>query len=56
MSNLAAQIEAAFDARDTVTPASSDVRAIVEEALELLDSGKARVAEIAGQRDSLVGQ
>lgn len=45
MSDLAAKIEAAFDARDTVTPASEDVRLIVEEALELLDSGQARVAE-----------
>ena len=42
---LAAAIEAAWDARDSVTPASSDVRAIVDQALELLDSGKARVAE-----------
>jgi 2,3,4,5-tetrahydropyridine-2-carboxylate N-succinyltransferase len=45
MSGLEAAIEAAFDARDTVTPASDDVRKIVDEALELLDSGKARVAE-----------
>ncbi|WP_455566012.1 2,3,4,5-tetrahydropyridine-2,6-dicarboxylate N-succinyltransferase [Novosphingobium panipatense] len=45
MSDLAAKIEAAFDARDTVTPASEDVRQIVDEALELLDAGKARVAE-----------
>ena len=45
MNELAAAIEAAFDARDTVTPASDDVRAIVDRALDLLDSGKARVAE-----------
>lgn len=45
MSDLAAQIEAAFDARDTVTPASQDVRQIVDQALDLLDSGQARVAE-----------
>ncbi|WP_067733772.1 2,3,4,5-tetrahydropyridine-2,6-dicarboxylate N-succinyltransferase [Novosphingobium naphthalenivorans] len=45
MSGLEAAIEAAFDARDTVTPASEDVRKIVDEALGLLDSGKARVAE-----------
>ena len=45
MSDLAAQIEAAFDARDTVTPASADVSVIVEQALDLLDSGQARVAE-----------
>ena len=38
-------IEAAWEARETVTPASSEVRETVEGALELLDSGKARVAE-----------
>jgi len=42
MTDLAAKIEAAWEARDTVTPASTDVRAIVDEALELLDSGAAR--------------
>jgi 2,3,4,5-tetrahydropyridine-2-carboxylate N-succinyltransferase len=42
---LAAAIEAAWDARADVTPASADVRDVVETALELLDSGKARVAE-----------
>ena len=45
MSELETAIEAAFDARDTVTPASDDVRRIVDEALDLLDAGKARVAE-----------
>jgi 2,3,4,5-tetrahydropyridine-2-carboxylate N-succinyltransferase len=48
MSELEAAIEAAWEARDTVTPASSDVRRTVEEVLELLDSGKARVAEPDG--------
>ncbi|MFA7603303.1 MAG: 2,3,4,5-tetrahydropyridine-2,6-dicarboxylate N-succinyltransferase [Novosphingobium sp.] len=48
MSELETAIEAAWDARDTVTPASSDVRRVVEEALELLDSGAARVAEPDG--------
>ncbi|HWU04404.1 MAG TPA: 2,3,4,5-tetrahydropyridine-2,6-dicarboxylate N-succinyltransferase, partial [Novosphingobium sp.] len=42
---LSAAIEAAWDARDTVTPASDDVRVSVEAALALLDSGAARVAE-----------
>ncbi|MBO9499792.1 MAG: 2,3,4,5-tetrahydropyridine-2,6-dicarboxylate N-succinyltransferase [Novosphingobium sp.] len=46
MSNeLETAIEAAWEARDTVTPASADVREIVDAALELLDSGKARAAE-----------
>ena len=39
MSELEAAIEAAWDARETVTPASADVRRIVDEALDLLDSG-----------------
>lgn len=48
MSDLEAQIEAAFEARDSVTPASADVRKIVDAALDLLDSGQARVAEPDG--------
>ncbi|WCT77126.1 2,3,4,5-tetrahydropyridine-2,6-dicarboxylate N-succinyltransferase [Novosphingobium humi] len=48
--NLAAAIEAAWEARDTVTPASADVRSSVEAAFGLLESGAARVAEkIDGQ-------
>ena len=42
---LEAAIEQAWDARDTVTPASMDVRAVVEQVLELLDAGRLRVAE-----------
>jgi len=42
---LAADIEAAWDIRTEVTPASTDVRTMVETALGLLDSGKARVAQ-----------
>ena len=56
MSNLESAIEAAWEARDGVTPASSDVRAIVDEALELLDSGAARVAEPDGQGGWKVNQ
>jgi 2,3,4,5-tetrahydropyridine-2-carboxylate N-succinyltransferase len=41
-------IEAAWERRAEVTPASGDVREPVEAALELLDSGKARVAERQG--------
>ena len=48
MSDLEAQIESAFEARVTVTPASADVRAMVDAALDLLDSGTARVAEPDG--------
>jgi 2,3,4,5-tetrahydropyridine-2-carboxylate N-succinyltransferase len=54
--DLAAAIEAAFEARDSVTPASKDVRELVEAALELLDSGKARVAEPDGHGGWQVNQ
>ena len=53
---LAAGIEAAWEARDGVTPASSDVRALVDQALNLLDSGQARVAEPDGQGGWQVNQ
>ena len=56
MSSLETQIEAAWEARDSVTPASSDVRAIVDEALALLDSGAARVAEPDGSGGWKVNQ
>ncbi len=45
-SHLQATIEAAWDARDTISPATKgEVRDAVETALGLLDSGAARVAE-----------
>ncbi|MEY4238592.1 MAG: 2,3,4,5-tetrahydropyridine-2,6-dicarboxylate N-succinyltransferase [Pseudomonadota bacterium] len=54
--DLATAIEAAWERRDTVTPASSDVREIVEAALALLDNGQARVAEPDGQDGWQVNQ
>ena len=53
---LAAAIEAAWDARDSVTPDSSDVRAAVNQALELLDGGQGRVAEPDGNGGWTVNQ
>ena len=53
---LEASIEAAWDARDTVNPGSGEVRDAVEAALELLDSGKARVAEPDGNGGWTVNQ
>jgi 2,3,4,5-tetrahydropyridine-2,6-dicarboxylate N-succinyltransferase len=45
-SHLQATIEAAWDARDTISPTTmGEVRDAVETALGLLDSGEARVAE-----------
>ena len=46
----------AWQARDGVPPASSDVRALVDQALDLLDSGAARVAEPDGQGGWQVNQ
>jgi len=54
--DLAAAIEAAWERRAEVTPASADVRADVKTALELLDSGKARVAEPDGNGGWQVNQ
>lgn len=54
--DLANAIEAAWERRDTVTPASGDVREVVEAALELLDNGQARVAEPDGQGGWQVNQ
>jgi 2,3,4,5-tetrahydropyridine-2-carboxylate N-succinyltransferase len=56
MTDLAAAIEAAWDARDTVTPASSDVRAHVDQVLAMLDNGSARVAEPNGNGGWTVNQ
>src|SRR5687767_3528012 len=53
---LAAAIEAAWERRTEVSPASSDVREQVEGALELLDSGAARVAEPDGDGGWRVNQ
>jgi 2,3,4,5-tetrahydropyridine-2-carboxylate N-succinyltransferase len=49
-------IEAAWERRTEVTPASADVRVPVEAALELLDEGKVRVAEPDGRGKWQVNQ
>ena len=55
-SDLENAIEQAWDARSNVTPDSHDVRAHVEAALGLLDSGEARVAQPDGNGGWLVNQ
>ena len=47
MSDLQTIIESAFDARDTISPssASAEIKAAVNQATDLLNSGEARVAE-----------
>jgi len=54
--SLEAAIADAWERCADVTPASEDVRASVEAALELLDSGKARVAEPDGNGGWKVNQ
>jgi 2,3,4,5-tetrahydropyridine-2-carboxylate N-succinyltransferase len=47
--SLQSQIEALWERRDTLSPATTGAdRDAVDQALELLDSGQARVAEPAG--------
>jgi len=53
---LESAIAEAWERRTEVTPASADVRGPVEAALELLDSGKARVAEPDGNGGWKVNQ
>jgi len=53
---LESAIESAWEARETVTPASSEVRGAVDAALALLDSGQARVAEPDGKGGWQVNQ
>jgi 2,3,4,5-tetrahydropyridine-2-carboxylate N-succinyltransferase len=54
--DLEAAISAAWENRAAVTTASTDVRQPVEAAIELLDSGQARVAEPDGQGGWKVNQ
>ena len=54
--DLAAAIDAAWERRTEITPASADVRQSVEAALELLDAGRARVAEPDGNGGWQVNQ
>jgi len=56
MPQLETAIEAAWESRDTVKPTSTDVRDVVDQALALLDSGTARVAEPDGSGGWKVNQ
>jgi 2,3,4,5-tetrahydropyridine-2-carboxylate N-succinyltransferase len=54
---LQQDIEAAWDARDTINPATTGTpRLAVAQALSLLDSGQARVAEKGGDGEWIVNQ
>ena len=54
--DLQSAIEAAWERRTEVTPASTDVRTVVDAALAMLDSGSARVAEPDGEGGWKVNQ
>ncbi|MEW7007341.1 MULTISPECIES: 2,3,4,5-tetrahydropyridine-2,6-dicarboxylate N-succinyltransferase [unclassified Lentilitoribacter] len=57
LTQLEKTIETAFDARDTISPSTKgDVREAIEQALELLDNGAARVAERQENGDWRVNQ
>jgi 2,3,4,5-tetrahydropyridine-2,6-dicarboxylate N-succinyltransferase len=54
MADLQASIEELWERRDELSPADTDAAKLVEEAIELLDSGQARVAEIDPGTDAVV--
>ncbi|WP_239804628.1 2,3,4,5-tetrahydropyridine-2,6-dicarboxylate N-succinyltransferase [Croceicoccus hydrothermalis] len=54
--DLISQIDAAFEDRANVTPDSVDVRRPVETALQMLDTGEARVAERGADGEWVVNQ
>jgi 2,3,4,5-tetrahydropyridine-2,6-dicarboxylate N-succinyltransferase len=54
MSDLQAGIEELWERRGELSPADGDAAVLVEEAIELLDSGQARVAEVDGATDAVV--
>ncbi|WP_425906969.1 2,3,4,5-tetrahydropyridine-2,6-dicarboxylate N-succinyltransferase [Nitrobacter sp. TKz-YC02] len=57
LASLETTINGAFDARDTVTPATKgEVREAVDHALDLLDKGEVRVAERAADGKWIVNQ
>jgi 2,3,4,5-tetrahydropyridine-2-carboxylate N-succinyltransferase len=57
LTDLENTIEAAFDARDEITPSTKgETREAIEEALEILDNGTARVAVRQGNGDWHVNQ
>jgi 2,3,4,5-tetrahydropyridine-2-carboxylate N-succinyltransferase len=54
MADLQAQIEELWERRDELSPADTDAAQIVEEAIDLLDKGEARVAEVDPVTDVVV--
>ncbi|HET7721387.1 MAG TPA: 2,3,4,5-tetrahydropyridine-2,6-dicarboxylate N-succinyltransferase, partial [Acidimicrobiales bacterium] len=56
MADLRATIEELWARRDEVGPGDADARAAVEEAIDLLDTGAARVAEVGADGEVVVHQ
>ena len=54
MADLQASIEELWERRDELSAADTDAAKLVEEAIELLDSGQARVAEVDPGTDAVV--
>ena len=54
MADLQASIEELWERRDELSPADTDAAKLVEEAIELLDSGQVRVAEVDPGTDAVV--
>jgi 2,3,4,5-tetrahydropyridine-2-carboxylate N-succinyltransferase len=54
MADLESQIRELWDRRDELSPADSDAAAIVREAVNLLDTGEARVAELGPDGEPIV--
>jgi 2,3,4,5-tetrahydropyridine-2,6-dicarboxylate N-succinyltransferase len=50
MADLRARIEELWSRRDQIDPADGDAAAVIDEAIDRLDTGVARVAEVAGDR------
>ena len=54
MADLQASIEELWERRSELSPADGDAATVVEEAIGLLDSGRARVAEVDATTDEVV--
>jgi 2,3,4,5-tetrahydropyridine-2-carboxylate N-succinyltransferase len=54
MADLQAQIEELWERRDELSPADTDAAQTVEQAIDLLDKGEARVAEVDPVTDQVV--
>jgi 2,3,4,5-tetrahydropyridine-2,6-dicarboxylate N-succinyltransferase len=54
MADLPARIDELWERRDELSPTATEAAKVVEEAIELLDSGQARVAEVDPVTDEVV--